>query len=1216
MNIIQDVRRKLQPLDVINVLGTIHLALVTDAGLLIMYRIYLVLAQFGDQLGVEFVDLALLVGYVIFDLSSLRFPRRFRRFLREPTISLGFPFVFLSLLVDYPNVPFKALLIAILGSLISEALRSRAFSKQPKQRLPWGATLRRAFFYAGHHAVAGLGALIAYRLICKSFASWLGLDMIHIQATLVYFATYSLVSMLLIWPHDRRIQLFLASDEEPFVRVDLLATPPVLIFPAFVFRLYDPNLGQIWTRNDLMIGLLLPILLLGFQWAVRGFIGMTEENEQYKLREEIEQHLGPTITKNMTTMAERVLETIGKRVEYRRGAVYSLSNGKMELKRCGTQSHRGAVVFLDPSATEVTETTSEGTTANQDAIMWPRQFKSGEGVLGGLAEEYFPPRFFNKGLAPATSSDLHLPRRTALMVLPIPAGTQGERGAPRQLEGVVVLARPRKLFTLGDWEQGQALINGAGELFRRMQRVEETARELTENVEDYIEDPETVHLVMQELIVRGIEISRIFEFIRERSLRENLPAMLQSLAEGKASDRISLAPETLPWIYTRVREETAAPVMPPLDADVFQLLQTVTSSLPLVFSLGSQSAAAMTSSAFKEFCEFLLNALNANTVRRIVALDVQITATANAVQGNVEAVEAVRKLADIVHLLKEYRLKEDPIAQRAFLGHAMNILIKHERSAQDKLQGSLGIVFPEITSVWRVAVTDALEDMERGPAQLKVSLCSDRALPLEEITVGIALQNRGPGIASEVVVQLEPSQAYDVLEGQVYVGTLVVGKEVASTFTLRPKEDGPLRLQFHITYDDPEREGKIEEFADLLYLQEPPSPYTEITNPYTPGPPLEPGDLTFAPREDVFDFIRQNIVGIASKKVLALVGGRRTGKTSILKHLPVWLDDGRYIPIFIDCQALVEPGIENFLLILALDIARGLKKLGVHVPRLTLSELGESPQHVFQQRFLPIVREEIGEERILLLALDEFDHLGRLVKEGSLPATFFPYLRHLIQHEQQLAFILAGTDKMEEAIGDYWSVLFNIAVYKKIGHLNRSETIDLIREPVRPYGMVYDDLAVDEMLRLTACHPYFTQMLCYILVNRCNKAHRSYVTTQGVRDAEEELLQTGHAHLRFIWGVSDPVEKLTLAALGELQGRLGQVTGSEIVDRLASFQIDLDPGQVIKAMEGLAARDIVCEVSGYQVSYEFTTRLYAHWLRLYKPLSKVVEEIHNELTTG
>ncbi len=51
-------------------------------------------------------------------------------------------------------------------------------------------------------------------------------------------------------------------------------------------------------------------------------------------------------------------------------------------------------------------------------------------------------------------------------------------------------------------------------------------------------------------------------------------------------------------------------------------------------------------------------------------------------------------------------------------------------------------------------------------------------------------------------------------------------------------------------------------------------------------------------------------------------------------------------------------------------------------------------------------------------------------------------------------------------------------------------------------------------------------------------------------------------------------------------------------------------------MEGLAARDIVYEVSGYPVSHEFTTRLYAHWLRLCKPLNKVVEEVRNELTTG
>jgi len=205
---------------------------------------------------------------------------------------------------------------------------------------------------------------------------------------------------------------------------------------------------------------------------------------------------------------------------------------------------------------------------------------------------------------------------------------------------------------------------------------------------------------------------------------------------------------------------------------------------------------------------------------------------------------------------------------------------------------------------------------------------------------------------------------------------------------------------------------------------------------------------------------------------------------------------------------------------------------------------------------------------------------------------------------------------MEALIGDYWSVLFNIAKYKKVSFLSHGETTRLITDPVQSYGMVYDDLAIDEMLRLTACHPYFTQLLCTILVNRCNEAHCSYVTIQDVRDAVEELLETGRAHLTFLWQTSDHEAMLTLAALAELRDQLDRVSAAAITDRLGEYQIRMNPGQITKTMEQLTARDIVREIPGNPVSYDFTALLYAHWLRRYKSLSKVVEEVSVEPPTG
>lgn len=41
-------------------------------------------------------------------------------------------------------------------------------------------------------------------------------------------------------------------------------------------------------------------------------------------------------------------------------------------------------------------------------------------------------------------------------------------------------------------------------------------------------------------------------------------------------------------------------------------------------------------------------------------------------------------------------------------------------------------------------------------------------------------------------------------------------------------------------------------------------------------------------------------------------------------------------------------------------------------------------------------------------------------------------MRHLMQHSEGLSFVFVGTRHLEEMSADYWSVLFNIALYQKL----------------------------------------------------------------------------------------------------------------------------------------------------------------------------------------
>jgi hypothetical protein len=371
--------------------------------------------------------------------------------------------------------------------------------------------------------------------------------------------------------------------------------------------------------------------------------------------------------------------------------------------------------------------------------------------------------------------------------------------------------------------------------------------------------------------------------------------------------------------------------------------------------------------------------------------------------------------------------------------------------------------------------------------------------------------------------------------------------------------------------------------------------------------PLVPGSLTFYGREDVFQAVRQSIDGVARNGILVLTGERRVGKTSVLKHLPAHLDPARYLCVYVDGNGLgIDPGLGGFYLSLIEDINLGLEQVDISMPRVPPEALEESPQRFFEDRFLREARASIGGRR-LVLALDEYEELGARVSSGSLSASVFSDLRRLIRGGTTLAFVFAGAHRIEEMAGDHWSALHDLSVYQRIGFLQEDAVRRLVVEPVEG-GVRYDRPAVKEIARLTAGHPYLTQLLCHLLVDRCNDEQRSSVTVQNVREALDDLLDLARAHLTYLWSTLDEGMRFCLAALADLLSRKDRVTVEAIANRLGDRGLEVETGYVHSALSSMIARDLVVAGEGHPTSYSLTAQLYAHWLRRFRPLSRVVDK--------
>src|SRR5262249_6818135 len=139
--------------------------------------------------------------------------------------------------------------------------------------------------------------------------------------------------------------------------------------------------------------------------------------------------------------------------------------------------------------------------------------------------------------------------------------------------------------------------------------------------------------------------------------------------------------------------------------------------------------------------------------------------------------------------------------------------------------------------------------------------------------------------------------------------------------------------------------------------------------------------------------------------------------------------------------------------------------------------------------------------------------------------------RHLMQHSP-LLFLIAGTQKLRELTGKYWSVFFNLALPIDIGTLKETDARRLIEEPVRQWYAV-GALAQEGIVRMSGCHPYFTQLICHELVKVRNEARVNQVVLGHVREAIERALATGSDNIGYPWTDEDcsPDERLVLAVL-------------------------------------------------------------------------------------
>lgn len=387
-------------------------------------------------------------------------------------------------------------------------------------------------------------------------------------------------------------------------------------------------------------------------------------------------------------------------------------------------------------------------------------------------------------------------------------------------------------------------------------------------------------------------------------------------------------------------------------------------------------------------------------------------------------------------------------------------------------------------------------------------------------------------------------------------------------------------------------------------------PFVRITpNPYIAGNPIRSKEMFFG-REDVFEFLN-NRLKPGSDVAIVLYGQRRTGKTSILLQVEEGRLGSQFIPVYIDIQAIPVNDEKEFLLEIAKKMMERLERCGPESSSslrkfLETNWMNGSNLYLSFGEFLDTSLEAIG-DRYFIIMFDEYDSLTKKIEEGKISSDDMPkFFRSWMQIRKKFSFIFAGTRELEK-IEEYWSLLFDSAIYKKISILRKKDALALMKKPVK--GLIhYDSEAQEQVLRLTSCHPYLLQLMLQNIVDRVNEKKDYRVSSVDVSETVSYLMRNPPPHFLYLWKKSSEYQKIVLSVMASFPADATEIPLEEIASTINESSIELEETDLKEILKALEEEDIL-EMSRSGHTYLFKLELYRLWIAYEHPLSRILEEI-------
>ncbi|MBM3237888.1 PEGA domain-containing protein [Candidatus Poribacteria bacterium] len=334
-----------------------------------------------------------------------------------------------------------------------------------------------------------------------------------------------------------------------------------------------------------------------------------------------------------------------------------------------------------------------------------------------------------------------------------------------------------------------------------------------------------------------------------------------------------------------------------------------------------------------------------------------------------------------------------------------------------------------------------------------------------------------------------------------------------------------------------------------------------VVSPYVTAGPV-PENMFFG-REGEIKQILQRL----DSNSIAIIGGRRIGKTSILQRLyrDFMKPDNNWYPLYANLQ--IVNNYKDFFDQIRIDW------------KFEAKEDNYSPRQFYD---LASHFAEEQEKQTVVFLIDEVDDL--LGYDVNNQETLFETFRALSQNNK-CRFIFSGQRVLNRQTHDSHSPLFNFCINIPLSYLDEKSAERLITEPMATIDVEIENQqqVVREILDISSCHPFIIQYICNRMVSLISNEQTRRITIENlhqVADSSEFKME----FIETIWGRCEPLEQLIiLLMIGEEHVFF---TESDIRVALVKTGVSVSEEDLTDAINNLQINSILQQNEGQQLVFK------------------------------